>query len=238
MRGKVFFKGLKDSVPIALGYFAVAITIGIAAANAGLGLFQSWLLSALSLSSTGDFAGIGLIAASGTYIEMALMQLVINARYILMSASLSQKLKSSSTLPERLLVSMGITDEIFGLSIAVDGALDPYYTIGIICLAIPGWSFGTVVGAFLGNILPEIIVNALGVSLYGMFISVFIPPAKNNRVIAAIVVLSFILSTALTYLPKPWLISEGTKIIILTVIISVIAALLFPVDIEEEEHEE
>lgn len=235
MKNNIYFKGIRDSLPIALGYYAVSITIGIAAAKAGMSLFQSGLASALNFTSTGEFAGFNLIAACGSYIEMALMQLIINARYILMSASLSQKLSPGVSVFKRLVMGMGVTDEIFGISIAAEGELDPMYTIGAITLTIPAWTLGTLTGAVLGSILPEIIVNALGVSLFGMFIAVFVPPARKNKVIASIVVISFVLSYIFNKLPIFGFISDGTKIIILTAVISFFAAVLFPIDTEEDE---
>ncbi|MCC8014411.1 MAG: AzlC family ABC transporter permease [Eubacterium sp.] len=237
MNRKEFLRGAKNGMPIALGYFAVSITIGIAAANAGLSVFESGLTSCLCFTSTGEFAGIGLIAEAGSYLQAAVLQLIINARYVLMSASLSQKLKEDVPLRLRLLTGMGVTDEIFGLSIAEEYPLSPFYTIGIVSVAVPGWTLGTVIGALLGGILPELLTCALSVSLYGMFISAFIPPAKKDRKIAALVVCSFIASLAFSLVPVLKEVSESTKIIVLTIVLSAAFALIFPVK-EKDEIEE
>ncbi len=234
MRKQNYLKGLVDSLPIALGYYAVSITIGVAAASAGLGIAESGLASFTSFSSAGEFAGFSVIAASGSYIEMAVMQLIINARYILMSAALSQKLEQNTGITERLIMGLGVTDEIFGLSISVPGRLSPYYTFGVISLTIPAWTLGTITGAVLGSIMPDILISAFSVSLYGMFIAVFIPPARKSRIIAALVVVSFALSYIMNRLSMFDFISGGTKIIILTAVISFAAAVLFPVKEEDD----
>ncbi|MCD8158630.1 MAG: AzlC family ABC transporter permease [Clostridiales bacterium] len=234
MNRESFIRGVKNGLAVALGYYAVSVTIGIAASKAGLNIFQAGLASALSFTSTGEFAGFNLMAAAGSYIEMAVIQLVINARYILMSTALSQKLAEGTTTVQRLILGMGVTDEIFGLSIAENGSLNPFYTMGILSVAVPGWTLGTVTGAFLGSNLPPILVSALSVSLYGMFIAAFIPAAKKDRIVAAAVIISFIFSYIFNTMAVFDFISSGTKIIILTVVISAVFAVLFPVKEEQE----
>ena len=187
-------KGLKDGIPIMLGYFAVSFAMGIAAKNIGLTAFQATLASIFNNASAGQYAGFTVIAAGGTYIEMVLIELVANARYMLMSAALSQKLPADTPLWQRMLIGFDITDEIFGISISVEGKLDPHYTMGAMSVAIPGWASGTCLGAIMGEILPANIVSALGVALFGMFIWIIIPPARKNRTLAVIIDLAMIMS--------------------------------------------
>ena len=229
----LYVRGLRDGVPICLGYFAVALALGITARNAGLTAFQAGLASFLNNASAGQYAGFTVIADNGTYLEMALMILVANARYLLMSCALTQKLKPGTGLVPRLIIGFDVTDEIFGVSIAQPGYLDPWYTYGVMTAAIPGWCGGTALGVVMGNILPDSIVSALSVALYGMFLAVIIPPARKNRVVAVLVLVSMGLSLAANYLPLISGLSSGTKIIILTVAISALAAVLFPVKEEE-----
>lgn len=224
-----FFKGLHSGIPIALGYFAVSLTLGIAAKNAGLTAFQATLTSFLINASAGEYIGFTLMAANAGYIEVFVMEAVANARYLLMSCALSQKLKGGVGTMQRMIIGFDVTDEIFGVSIALDGPLDPFFTYGVMAAALPGWSLGTLCGALLGNILPINIMSALGVSLYGMFISVFVPEARKNKVVAVLVAVSFAASFAFSRIKWFDGISEGVKVIILTVAISLIAALLFPV---------
>ena len=158
---KWYFKGLKDGIPIALGYFAVAFTLGIAAKKAGLTPFQAWLTSALTNASAGGYAGFTLIGANAAYIELAITELIVNARYLLMSCALSQKLAPETSLLHRALIAFDVTDEIFGISISVPGTLNPFYNYGAMSVAIPGWAFGTLFGVIMGNILPQNLVSAL-----------------------------------------------------------------------------
>lgn len=222
-------------MPIALGYFAVAFTLGIAAKNAGFTAIQAALSSALNHASAGEYAVISLVAAGASCWEMAIMALVANARYLLMGAALSQKLHPSLPLHHRMLVAFGITDEIFGISIAVPGWLNPWYTYGAMAVAITGWSLGSFLGVVMGNILPLRAVSALSVGLYGMFLAIIIPPARSSRIIATLVLISFAASFAASRLPLLAGISSGMKTIILTVVIALGAAILFPVKDEEKE---
>ena len=225
----LFAQGLRDGLPIGLGYFAVAFTLGIAAKRAGLTAFQAGLATFLTNASAGGYAGFTVIAENGTYLQMALMILIANARYLLMSAALSQKLRPETKLRHRLLLAYDITDEIFGVSIAAPGWLEPVYAYGVFVLPLIGWSSGTYLGVVMGNLLPANLVSALSVGLYGMFLAIIIPPARRSRIVGVLVALSMVLSFALSRLPATALWSSGTRTILLTVIISLGAAILFPV---------
>lgn len=229
---------MKAGIPISLGYFAVAIALGIAARNAGITSLQAALTSLLINASAGEYVGFSLIAVGASYVEVTLMEAVANARYLLMSASLSQKLDENVKWWERLLLGFTVTDEIFGVSVSLVGRLSPYFTYGTFVVATMGWTGGTLVGALLGNILPARLLSALAVGLYGMFISVFIPEAKKNKIVAALVAISFAASYAFEKLPFIRDVSSGIRIIILTVIISLAAAILFPVDRADKPKEE
>lgn len=228
-------QGFKDGIPICLGYFAVSITFGLQCGIGGLTIFQATLLSLTNLTSAGQFGGLEVIVAQGSYFEMALSQLILNLRYILMSTSLSQKLDRKSSILQRMIVSHGITDEIFGVSMLTKGTLSPYYSYGVMSCAIPGWVGGTFVGIAIGNVLPLDILNALSIAIYGMFLAVIIPPAKTDKVILLVVIISMIVSGLFEILPVLNTISSGFKIIIVTLIVATLAAYFFPV--KEEEHE-
>ena len=225
--------GMKDGLPIALGYFAVSFTLGITARSAGFSALQALLASVTNNASAGEYAAFAIIAAGGTYFEVAVMTLIANARYLLMSCALSQKLPPDTPLRHRLLIAYDVTDEIFGISVARPGKLNPWYTYGAMLVAIPGWGLGTMLGVVMGNILPARLVSALSVGLYGMFLAIVIPPARKSRVIAALVGVSFLLSFALSAWPLLSGISSGVKTIVLTAAISLAAAVLFPVKEED-----
>lgn len=222
-------RGFRDGIPISLGYFAVAFSLGIAARNAGLTAFQAMLTSLLNNASAGEFAAFTLIGAGAGYVEVALMTLVSNARYLLMSCALSQKLDPDTPLLPRMLIGFDVTDEIFGVSIAFPGRLNPFYTYGVILAALPGWALGTYFGVLMGNALPARLVSALNVSLYGMFIAIIIPPARQSRVVAMFVIVSMALSGLLSAVKWFHFLSSGARIILLTVVISAVAAWKFPI---------
>ncbi len=221
-------KGFRDGIPIGLGYFVVSFTLGIMARHVGLTPFQGFLTSLLNNASAGEYVGFALIAVHAPYIEVAIMTFIANARYLLMSAVVSQKISPKTPFYHRIFVGFDMTDEIFGITIARKGWLNPFYNYGAMLTALPGWSIGTALGIVAGNILPPSAVSALSVALYGMFIAIIIPPARKDKIVAACVAISF----AASFLAETFLsgiISAGTRTIFLTLIISGAAAILFPV---------
>lgn len=224
-----FSNGMRDGIPIALGYFAVAFTLGIAAKNAGFTPLQAMVVSLTNNASAGEYAGFTLISAGAGYLELALMMVVANARYLLMSCALSQKLDPKTPLLHRLLIGYDVTDEIFGICINSPGKLNPFYAYGAFSVAIPGWALGTYLGVLMGNVLPNNVVSALSVGLYGMFIAIIIPPARENRLLAGLIVVSMLLSLLFATAPILSSIPSGTSILILTIVISAAAAILFPI---------
>lgn len=226
---RVFCDGIRDGFPIAMGYFAVSFSLGIAARHAGFTPMQGFWASLLNNASAGEYAAFTLIAAKATYWEVAVITLIANARYLLMSCALAQRFAPGTPFWHRLVIGYDVTDELFGITIARPGYLNPCYTYGAILLAAPGWAVGTALGILAGNALPLRVVSALSVALYGMFLAIIIPPARKNHIIAGLVALSFVLSLACNYLPGISAMSDGTRTILLTVVISAAAAVLFPV---------
>ena len=224
-----FLRGMKDGVPIAMGYFAVAFALGIAAKKAGMNAFQAGAMSALMLASAGQYAAITVIAAGGGYVQMAVTTLIVNLRYLLMSCALSQKVDQGMRLGHRFALSYPITDEIFGIAMSVEGRLNPFYNSGAAAIAAPGWTAGAFLGAAAGAILPQRVENALSVALYGMFLAIIIPAAKKDKIVAGIVAVSMLCSFLFTKAPVLREISSGMQIIILTVVIAGGAAYFFPV---------
>ena len=219
--------GMRDGVPIGLGYFVVSFTLGITAKHAGLDPLQGFLASLFNNASAGEYAGFTVIAADAPYLEIAIITLVANARYLLMSAVMSQKFSADTPFYHRIFVGFDVTDEIFGITIAREGKLNPYYNYGAFIPALPGWSIGTALGIVAGNVLPLSAVSALSVALYGMFLAIIIPPARKDKVIGVVVVISFVSSfLADTFFGD---ISAGTRTIILTILIAGEAAILKPV---------
>ena len=237
MKNKVFAEGIRDGVPIGLGYFAVAFSLGIVAKNAGLNPVQGFFASFLNVASAGEYALFTAIFEKATYFEVVLATLIINARYFLMSCSLSQKFDENTAFFHRFFVGYGITDEIFGISVARKGFLNPVYNYGAMLVAVPLWAAGTALGITAGNLLPLRAVSAMSVALYGMFIAIIIPPCRKNVVIALAVAFSFLFSGLCSVMPVVKNISGGTRTIILTVLIAAFCAVVKPVQDEAEENE-
>lgn len=230
----IFFQGMYAGIPIGLGYFAVSFAFGIQARAAGLSAIQAFLLSGTNLTSAGQFAGLAVIQSAGALATLALTQVVINLRYCLMSCALSQKLAPETALVHRFLMACGVTDEIFGVSISVRGRLSPYYLYGQTTVAWPGWAIGTLSGALAGNILPGSVTAALGMALYGMFVAIVIPAARQDRKILGVVIAAAILSLLFYYTPYLSTISAGTRIILVTFLTAGTAAFLFPMHTAKE----
>ena len=223
-----FVSGFRDGIPIALGYLAVSFGLGISCRAASLTPFQGFLLSLLNNASAGEYGGITIMAADEGFLVMAVMMLVINARYLLMSCALSQHLSPNTPLGFRLLIGFDMTDDLFGIAIAQPGYLNVWYFIGAMCAAIPGWSFGTLLGVLCGNLMPQWAVSGFSVMLFGMFLAIIIPEGRKNRVVLGFIGVSFLLSYAAAKLPLVCQLSDGMRILLLTVVISAAAAILFP----------
>ena len=229
-----FKEGAKDGIPIALGYFSVSFTFGMMAVNSGMAPIHAVLISLFNLTSAGQFAGLNIILAGSSLIEMALTQLVINMRYGLMSLSLSQKLDSSVTTWQRMMIAYGNTDEIFAVASSKTGTLGQVYMYGLISLPVVGWVAGTLCGAVASTLMPEFIRTALGVALYGMFVAIVVPVAKKENTVRTVVFLSLILSSVFYYVPVLNMVSDGFVIIICTLVAAGLGAVLFPLEEVEE----
>ncbi len=229
----LFKKGLYHGIPIALGYLSVSFGFGIMSVRLGLSVLETVIISITNLTSAGQAAGVGIIAAGGGLVEMIMTQLVINLRYALMALSLSQKLDDKFNTPRRMLVAFGITDEIFAVSSVQSGKIKPIYMYGLILISAAGWSLGTLLGAAAGSVLPQAITDAMGLVLYGMFLAIIIPPARESRSVLFVVLIAAGLSVLFYYVFTA--VSSGFAIIISAVGASLVCAWLFPIPDEEVE---
>lgn len=225
-----FKRGLKDGMPICLGYLSVSFTFGIISVSYGLTWWEAVLISMTNMTSAGQFAGVTIMVSMGTYVEMALAQLVINLRYALMSISLSQKVDKHFTGIYRWILGFGITDEVFAVAISQKEKVGKQYMFGLITTPYLGWSIGTLLGAIFGNVLPEMVANALGIALYGMFIAIIVPPMKENKHILIVVAIAVILSCCFQWAPVLSQVSVGFVVIICAVVASAVGAILYPIE--------
>lgn len=223
-----YLKGVRDGLPIGLGYLAVSFSFGLMAARE-LTVGEAVMMSALNLTSAGQFSGLQLIMTGGGYWELALSQLIINLRYCLMSFTLSQKVSSRLPLVHRMAMAFGNTDEVFALAAAQEAPLSPLYVYGMMSMAIPGWVLGTLLGAAAGAVLPASVLSALGIALYAMFCAIVIPPAKNSRPLLLLIISAMAASLFFAAMPLLSQISDGMRVILLTVILSALAAWLRPI---------
>lgn len=226
---------MRDGAPIAIGYFAVAFAFGIFASGMGLSWLEATLISALNVTSAGQLAAVPIIASGGGFLELGLTQLVINLRYSLMSVTLSQKMGGSVRFSDRFVIAFVNTDEVFAVASASREPLGRKYLYGLILTPPIGWTLGTLFGAAAGNILPELLVSALGIAIYAMFVAILVPAVRMSKTVLALIVISSALSVAFYFLPVLRDIPSGFVIIIISVLVSALFAILAPVSDGGEE---
>lgn len=224
-----FWQGFRHGIPIGLGYLSVAFTFGMKAVSDGLSPWEALLISMTNVTSAGQFAGLPLMIAQASYLEVALTQLIINLRYALMSLSLSQKLDSDMNTPRRMLFSFMNTDEIFAVASSQPEKVGHVYLYGLMLAPYLGWSSGTLLGAVAGTLLPLFLRNALGIAIFGMFLAIILPPARQEKPVRVVVLLAVVLSLCFRYLPLLSQVSSGFVIIICAIVASALGAWLFPV---------
>lgn len=229
LKKKRFLKGIKDGLPICFGYLSVAFAFGITCVGSGLSIFEAVAISMTNVTSAGQLAGVPIILAGGSFIELAIAQFVINLRYSLMSVSLSQKFDKSIRLLDRFILAFVNTDEVFAVASSQEGKLDRTYMYGLIITPYVGWSAGTLIGAVAGDILPAMITSALGLAIYGMFIAIVLVPSKKSKPTALCVIFAIVLSCIFYYTPVLRDIPQGFTIIICAVIASVIFSIAAPI---------
>ena len=222
-------QGLSDGLPIGLGYFAVSFAFGLLAVEGGLSAWTAGLISLTNLTSAGQFAGVQLIFAHRPLFEIALTTLLINLRYMLMSLSLSQKIRPGLGLVQRLVISFGITDEIYAVAISRPGLLGTRYMLGLLALPMVGWTGGTLAGGLAGAILPASLQSALGIALYAMFVAIVMPTLRHSRPVALVVTLAITLSTLIAWTPLLGFLHGGWQIILATMIAAAVGAWVAPV---------
>lgn len=226
-----YLNGLKHGLPTALGYFVVAFTFGMIAHLGGLSSFYALLISMTSLTSAGQFAGLNIMFAGGSYLELTIAMVVINSRYSLMATAMSQKLAKGTTLLQKALMSLFITDENFSVAMVEVEKITWQYYMGVATLPYIGWSSGTLLGALVDNLLSPPMQNAASIALYCMFIALFIPPAKEHKPIRQVIIITIILGLILYYTPLFLFITTGYKIMLAAILGSIYGAVAFPQEV-------
>ncbi len=226
---KNYRRGFLAGIPIALGYLSVSFTFGIIAVQYGLSVWEATLMSMTTVTSAGQFAGVKMMAVPGLWLDMLISQLTINVRYSFMSVAMSQNLDKKFSGIWRWIFAFMMTDEIFAVGISEKKVTRSFWA-GLVTLPWIGWSLGTFLGAFLGNVLPASVMSALGLAIYGMFVAIVVPDMKKEKAVIIAVVIAAVLSTMFTYVPVLNKVSVGISISICAVVSAVVVAILFPVD--------
>ena len=234
MKQSSFARGVRRGLPVGVGYFSVSFGFGAMAAAQRIKALDAALISISNLTSAGQFAGLTLIVAAASLWEIVLTQLIINSRYALMSLALSQRLGKDVGLFGRLAIAFVNTDEIFALAMAEKEPLSTSFMMGLGSLPVLGWTSGTLLGALAGSVLPLNIRTALGVMLYGMFIAIVVPPAKENRPVLVTAAVAMLLSCLFAWVPGLKTVSAGISIVVCTVAAAAVCAWLFPIKEEVE----
>lgn len=224
-----FMDGMKDSIPIFLGYISVSFGFGVLAVRGGLTVLQAVFISLTNVTSAGQLEGLSLMTAGAALIEVILAELVINIRYSLMSISLTQKLDPDFGTGARLICGFSVTDEVFGVASSKAGSIGKHYFLGLIVLPVFGWVLGTAMGAVAGSVLPEMVRACLGLMLYAMFIAIVVPPSMQNKAVLFAVSVSAALSLIFTLVPFFSFMTAGFSVVVCALIASVPAAILFPI---------
>ncbi len=222
-----FIEGIKSGVPIGLGYLSVSFAFGIMCIETGLYWWQALLISMTTLTSAGQLAGIGIMVLPHMYIEMLVNQLTINVRYAFMSVSLSQKTDSKFKGFFKWLLGFFITDEIFGVAVSKKSVSRSFF-LGLSITPYIGWAVGTLVGALLGQIFPDVVMNALSIAMYGMFIAIILPVCKSDYRTSIVVVLSAIISCIIYFIPYLNGFFGVLAISVSAVIAAFVGAIIFP----------
>lgn len=220
--------GLKDGIPIGLGYLSVSFTFGIMAIKCGLFPWQALMISMLTLTSAGQLSAISIMVSPGRYFEMFTSQLTINIRYAFMGIVLSQKTDSKFTRFWKWLLAFFITDEIFGVASTKENVTRSYL-LGLSTLPYFGWALGTLLGTLIGSVVPEFIMNALCLAIYGMFIAIITPEAKANKKVLIAVIVATLISIIFFYVPLISSVPSGIAISISAILGALLCAILFPI---------
>lgn len=226
--------GLRDGAPIGIVYFAISFAFGLTAVSMGLRVTEALAISVFNLTSAGQIAALPIISAQGSLIELALIQLVINARYSLMSIAIAPKFDKSIRTRDKFILAFSVTDEMFAVAIGKNQILGKKYVYSLMIMPFLGWTLGTLFGAIAGNILPGIIVTALGISMYAMFIAIIVPPAKKSLKITLAILISVLLSCLFEYVSPLAKIPDGFAIIITVLTAASVMALIAPIKDEEK----
>lgn len=230
-------RGFRAGIPIGLGYLSVSFTFGMMAVAAGLRWWQALLMSMCTVTSAGQFAGLGMMALPGQSLAILVSQLTINIRYSFMSVSLSQRLDSRFSGIWRWLLGFFVTDEIFAVA-SGERTVTRSYFAGLATAPWIGWSLGTLCGALLGGILPHRLISALSLAIYSMFIAIVMPDVRARHSVGLVVLMAIGLRCLFYYVPGLSAVNSGLAVSAAAVAAAGLGAALFPLEQGEKAGEQ
>ena len=189
-----YLYGMKQAIPVLIGFLPGAITYAIMATGAGLTAGETVGMSMAVFAGASQIMATGMLAGGAGYISVILSTFVLNLRHIIMSTCVFQKMKTKNPLL-RILCGFGVTDETFALYTTEDDErADPYFMLGLITVSYSSWVLGAVVGIVASNLLPVALSKSFGIALYALFLALIVPGVKGDLRLFVTVVLTALIN--------------------------------------------
>src|SRR5690625_748198 len=207
-------KGLMTGFPIILGYLPVAITFGVLAKQSGLSMTELIMMSVFVYAGASQFMGANMIAVGAGAIEIIIATFVLNFRHFIMSLSFMNRLRGIG-LKSRIPLSLLLTDETFAMSSMhtkeADEERGVLFYVTILFTAYFSWIIGSILGGFLGDVIPEKLSQSMGIALYAMFIGLLIPSVKKELKVGLIAIIAMLITIICSqFMSDGWAIVMGT----------------------------
>ncbi len=223
---------VKAGIPLFIGYFPAAAAFGILSKTTGVTLLESFLFSAVVFAGASQFIALNLLATGMGPVGIILTTLLVNFRHSLMSAYLATRLKKTIK-KYYFFLAFGVTDEVFSVLSFTKGPLSKRFVFALQMSAYSGWVSGTLCGYLLGEFIPPILSQSMGVALYALLLAILMPEIKASYLSLFLALSSGLLNWLLIYLdflPKGW------SIIVCILIIATAGAFLTLGSPKEEIH--
>lgn len=213
-RKKQYLDGMKTALPVVLGFIPVGIAYAIMAKQNGLTSGQTVLMSAMVFAGASQMMVVGMVTQGASMFTMILATFILNLRHLIMSTCVMNKNKNTR-IKTKLLMAFGVTDESFAIyTTEEEGNCTSWFFLGLITVTYMGWNVGTIIGCIAEALLPRIVSDSLGISLYAMFIGLLLPNVKKHIKLAILVAIAAAISFLLN------LVLSSSWSIILTTLIS------------------
>lgn len=228
MSEKYYFSdGLKAAIPVSLGYMSIGAAFGVVAVAQGFNLWQVFCLSLFLYAGSGQFIIVAMMAAHAPISLITLTIFLVNFRMFLQSLTATQIFPDQS-LTSGIAMGTLMTDESFGVLIlakAKQAPITTYWMQGVNLMSYLSWLVATIIGALIGNLIPNPEKFGLDYALTAMFIGLFVLTfdaiVKYERLK---IVLTVVISTILTYYVAGILTTNYVAVLIATLVGAFIGA--------------